>query len=319
MMRALVTGGAGFIGSHLVEDLVRDGFAVRVLDDFSSGRRENLRVVAADVEVIEGDAADPGVVREATRGVDVVFHLAAIPSVQRSVERPEETQRANVDAALAVLEAARAERVQRLVLAGSSAVYGDRGEGPKSEEDPVEPLSPYAAQKLAAEALFRCYAHSFGLRTVVLRYFNVYGPRQDPRSPYSGVISLFCAALAQGRPPTIFGDGRQTRDFVFVGDVVRANRAAAERDLPPGAVVNVGGGRPVAIERLFELVRDAAVEAVGDAARLEPLRGPARAGEVRHSRADLSRARRWLGYEPRVTLEEGLRRTLQAMLKEDVT
>jgi UDP-glucose 4-epimerase len=309
----LVTGGAGFIGSHLVAALLARGDRVRVLDDFSSGKTANLADVVDRVEVMVGDAADRECVLRAVAGVDVVFHEAAIASVQRSVDQPLASHRANLESTVQLLTAAVAARVSRFVFAASSAAYGNDPTLPKHESMLPDPPSPYAAQKLASEHYLAAFAQSFGLHTVALRYFNVYGPRQDPSSPYSGVISRFTATLLEGRRPVIFGDGEQTRDFVFVEDVVRANLLAAERDVYKGAVVNVATGRQVSVNRLFETVRDA----IGGAAlHVEPERRPARAGEVRHSVAEVSRARDWLGFESRIALEDGIRRTVECVRKE---
>lgn len=311
--RALVTGGAGFIGSHLAEGLLAEGYEVRVLDDLSSGRPENLAAAAgADLRV--GSVGDPAAVRAAMEGVDVVFHEAAIPSVQRSVEDPVASHRVNLDGTLNVLVAARDAGVPRFVFAGSSSAYGDSEELPKVESMLPEPLSPYAAQKLASESYARTFSRCHGIQTVVLRYFNVYGPRQDPSSPYSGVISLFITALLEGRAPRIYGDGEQSRDFVYVADVVRANLAAAVADVPGGsAVVNVAGGRRISVNELFREIRSAVG---GDAGRLEPEYAAARTGDVRHSQADLARARRVLGYAPTVPLSDGIQRTVDYYRKE---
>lgn len=310
---ALVVGGAGFIGSHLVAGLLERGDRVRVLDDFSSGKTANLDAVVDRVEVLVGDAADPVLVARAVADVDVVFHEAAIASVQRSVDQPLASHRANLDSTIQLLTAAVRARVGRFVFAASSAAYGNDPSLPKTETMLPDPPSPYAAQKLAAEHYLAAFAQSFGLHTVALRYFNVYGPRQDPSSPYSGVISRFTATLLEGQRPVIFGDGEQTRDFVFVEDVVRANLLAAERDVRKGAVVNVATGRQVTVNRLFESVR----AAVGGAAlRIEPERKPARAGEVRHSVADVARAREWLGFASRIALEDGISRTVESVRKE---
>lgn len=310
---ALVTGGAGFIGSHLVERLLGQGYAVRVLDDLSSGREQNLAAAAGAAELLRGDCRDPAAAAAAVRGADVVFHEAALPSVARSVEDPVGSNRINLDGTLQLLEAARSAGVRRFVFAGSSAAYGNGPESPKRETLPPEPLSPYAAQKVAGEHYCRVFAECYGLHTVVLRYFNVYGPRQDPSSPYSGVISLFMTALLAGNAPRIYGDGGQTRDFVEVGDVALANQLAAERDVPPGTVVNVASGRTTSILELFQGVR-AAVG--GTAEQVEPRFLPARAGDVRHSLADIGRARALLGFAPAVALADGLARTVAYYRKE---
>ena len=304
--RALVTGGAGFIGSHIVEALVADGVSVRVLDDFSGGHEENLAGLAG-VEVVRGDCRVEEDARAAVDGCDAVFHQAALPSVQRSVEAPRVAHGINLDATLTMLQAAADAGVGRFVFAGSSAAYGDSEELPKRERMAPDTLSPYAAQKLASEAYCRSFAACFGLHTVVLRYFNVYGPRQDPSSPYSGVISLFVTALLDGRAPRIYGDGEQSRDFVYVGDVARANLAAATADVPPGSVINVAGGRRVTVNELFATIRR---EVGGAATELEPTYAPPRTGDVRHSLADVERARRLLGWEARVPLDEGIALTI---------
>jgi UDP-glucose 4-epimerase len=301
----LVTGGAGFIGSHLVEGLTARGWRVRVLDDLSTGLRANLDHVRPAPEVLEGGVADAAAVRRAVAGISVVFHLAALASVQRSVEKPMDTHRVCADGTLAVLDAARQAGVRRVVYAGSSSAYGIPPGEVQTEDDPVSPLSPYAAAKLAGEMYAQAFAATYGLETVRLRFFNIFGPRQRADSPYSGVIALFTAALTAGRTPTIFGDGLQSRDFTFVSDVVQALLRAAEVPGVSGRVYNVGTGRAV---NLLELVA-ALNRLLGT--NLSPQHAPARAGDVRHSRADIRRARRDLGYEPAVSFEEGLAQTLQ--------
>jgi UDP-glucose 4-epimerase len=304
-LKILVTGGAGFIGSHLTEALVRAGHRVRVLDDFSSGRGENLLGVRGKVEVRRGDCSDLAVVRRAVRGVEAVFHEAAVPSVARSVKDPERSHRTNATATLNVLLAARDEGVRRVIYAGSSSVYGDAEELPKREDQRPRPMSPYAVGKLAGEEYARIFAELYGLETLTLRYFNVFGPRQDPSSPYSGVISLFTTALLGGQRPVVYGDGRQSRDFTYVDNVVRANLLALRSRTAKGQVINVATGRRVS---LLELLR--ALERL-TGRRVEAERRPARAGDVRHSLADVRLARRLLGYRPQVSFEEGLRRTVE--------
>lgn len=304
---ALVTGGAGFIGSHLVEALLERGHRVRVLDDFSSGRRENLAATASDVELIEGDIRDAALVVEAMAEVDYVFHQAAVPSVVRSVEDPWRSHSVAVDGTLNVLEAARTTKPRRVVYASSSSAYGDTPTLPKVESMAPQPLSPYAAAKLAAEYYCSVYAGVFGVPTVALRYFNVFGPRQDPSSPYTGVVSIFIREVLQGRAPAIEGDGEQTRDFTYVADAVTANLLAAESEAAVGEVLNVARGDEISINGLFQLV----CEVVG--VEIEPRYGPPRHGDVRHSRADITKARRLLGYEPQVGLREGLSRTVEWM------
>ncbi len=308
----LVTGGAGFIGSHLVTALAERGDRVRVLDDLSAGRRENLAHLepgepgsGKPVELFRADVNDLAAVRAACRGAAGIFHQAAQVSVPASIQDPERCYTINVMGTLRVLEAARAERVERLVFAASSAAYGDALELPKHEDLAPRPLSPYASSKLAGEALLAVWGRAYGLRTVSLRYFNIYGPRQADDSPYSGVIALFARALLDRRAPKIFGDGEQTRDFTYVSDAVQANLLAVGEDMEPGTVLNVGTGQRVTINELFsELARLSGF-------RGEPQREPARGGDVRHSQASIERARARLGYEPRVGLAEGLRRTLE--------
>jgi UDP-glucose 4-epimerase len=301
----LVTGGAGFIGSHLVEGLTARGWRVRVLDDFSTGQRGNLEHVQPAPEIIHGDVAEASAVEHAVAGASVVFHLAALASVQRSVEKPMDTHRVCADGTLAVLDAARRAGVRRVVYAGSSSAYGIPAGDVQTEDDPVAPLSPYAAAKLAGEMYAQAFAATYGLETVRLRFFNIFGPRQRADSPYSGVIALFSAALGAGRTPTIFGDGQQSRDFTFVTDVVQALVRAAEVPGISGRVYNIGTGQAV---NLLELL-DALNRLLGT--RIAARHAPARAGDVRHSRADIRRARQDLGYEPAVPFEEGLAQTLR--------
>ena len=301
----LVTGGAGFIGSHLVEALAAEGRPVRVLDDFSTGRRENLAAVRPAPEIVEGDVADPAAVERATAGAGLVFHLAALASVQLSVESPGATHRVCATGTLNVLDSARRAGVRRVVYAASASAYGvPRGEV-QTEDEPVRPLSPYAAAKLAGELYAQAFATTYGLETVCLRFFNIFGPRQRADSPYSGVIALFADALLAGRTPRIYGDGLQSRDFTYVGDVVQALRKAAAAPGVSGRVYNVGTGRGVSVLDLVAALN----RLLGTEGR--PEHGPPRAGDVRHSRADISRTRRDLGYEPTVPFEEGLAHTLR--------
>jgi nucleoside-diphosphate-sugar epimerase len=302
---ALVTGGAGFIGSHLTDRLVEEGWSVRVLDDFSSGREENLSRSAGAIELIRGDLRDEGALGKAVRDVEVVFHQAAVPSVPRSVAEPLRTHEVNATGTLRLLEAARGAGVRRLVFAASSSAYGDTPILPKVETMPANPLSPYALQKFAGEVYCRLYASLYGLETVALRYFNVFGPRQDPASEYAAVIPRFVQACLEGRSPRIHGDGEQTRDFTFVGDAVRANLLAADAEGAAGAVVNVAGGTRTSLNALLAHVR----ELTGS--RVEAVHGPPRAGDVRHSLADLGRAEALLGYRPAVGVREGLARTIE--------
>lgn len=300
----LVTGGAGFIGSHLVSALLGSGHAVRVLDDLSQGRLENLRDGARDAEVIEADVRDLDRVRYAARGVAGIFHLAALGSVPRSFDDPQSTLAINIEGTRTVMRAARAEGVGRVVCASSSSVYGKSGEPRRRESARAAPLSPYAESKLAAEHICLSGAPGAVPESVVLRYFNVFGPRQDHSSRYAAAIPRFIAGFASGVPPQIYGDGEQTRDFTFVGDVVAGTMSAMAAPAAAGRIVNLGAGRPVSVNRLVLLIR----ELVGS--DLEAVKGPARAGEVRHSVADLAVARRLLGYAPRWTLRQGLRATI---------
>jgi UDP-glucose 4-epimerase len=307
--RVLVTGGAGFIGSHLLEALLREGHRVRVVDDLSTGHRANLAHLAGrfEYEWVEGDLADFEVCRRATEGVDYVFHEAAIPSVPRSVREPIRSHESGPTATLNVLEAARQAGARRVMFAASSSAYGDTDELPKHEGMLPRPLSPYAAGKLAGELYVSVYAKTMGLDGVSLRYFNIFGPRQDPSSPYSGVISKFATVMAQGERPVIYGDGGQTRDFTYVDNVVAANLAAMRSGKPLGGVaLNVGTGGRVSLLELVAAIN----RALGT--NLKPRFEPPRAGDVRDSQASLDRVREVLSYEPVVGFEEGLRRTLDA-------
>jgi nucleoside-diphosphate-sugar epimerase len=297
----LVTGGAGFIGSHIVERLLSRGERVRIADDFSSGRREN---VPAGVEVVEGDLADAAVAAKAVSGCEFVIHQAAIPSVPRSVNDPVRSNRANVDGTLNILIAARDAGARRVVFAGSSSVYGDTPVLPKREDMRPSPLSPYALQKLIGEQYCQMFTRLYGLETVTTRYFNVFGPRQQPGSPYSGVISLFIEALAEGRPPKIHGDGKQTRDFTFVGDVVTGVLSCCQAPNVAGEVINVACGGRIS---LLELIRSLQMILKTS---VTPEFGPAREGDVRDSQADIGKARKLLGFAPSVPFDEGLRQTV---------
>jgi nucleoside-diphosphate-sugar epimerase len=304
MSHYLVTGGAGFIGSHLSEELIRRGERVRVVDSLITGHRKNLAHLSG-IEFLEGDLADLTVAKRAVDGVDYVLHQAAIPSVPRSVEDPITSNRANIDATLNVLVAARDARVKRVVYAGSSSAYGNTPTLPKHEGMPPNPLSPYALQKLVGEQYMQMFSTLYGLETVTIRYFNVFGPRQDPSSPYSGVISVFAKALLENTAPTIYGDGEQTRDFTYVANVVDGVLKAVTADGASGKVVNVATGSRISLNKLFETMRDA----VGS--RLEVKYGPSRHGDVKDSLADITQARTLLGYEPSVSLEAGLKKTLE--------
>ena len=304
MSHYLVTGGAGFIGSHLAEELVRRGHRVRVLDNLSTGKRSNLEHLPA-VEFVEGDLADPATCARAVQGTEYVLHQAAIPSVPRSVLDPVASNRANLDGSLNILVAARDAGVRRLVYAGSSSAYGDTPTLPKREDMATNPLSPYALQKLVAEQYCQMFTRLYGLETVTIRYFNVFGPRQDPGSPYSGVISLFATALLEGRQPTIYGDGGQTRDFTYVANVVDGVLRACDVPEASGEVINVATGGRNSLNDLLKAMN----HIVGTSIAAKYVE--ARAGDVRDSQADIAKARALLGYEPSVGLEKGLRLTLE--------
>lgn len=305
-MQVLVTGGCGFIGSHLVRWLVEQGHTVRVLDNLSSGRREALGPALRVVDLLEGDIRDGEIVREAVQGMDLVFHLAALVSVVESIEYPLRTQAVNATGTLQVLEAARAAQVRCVVQASSCAVYGNTEQLPISEATPPDPLSPYAVTKLAAEQLGQLYSQLYGLDVVALRFFNVYGPRQDPASPYAAVVPRFVAALRSGQQPTIYGDGQQSRDFIFVGDIVRALWTAATSPGLAGSVLNVGAGQAWSILQLAEMIS----AALG--VPLAPQLAPARSGEVRHSCGDVALFAERAGFRTQVSLREGLAATVAA-------
>jgi nucleoside-diphosphate-sugar epimerase len=299
----LVTGGAGFIGSHLTEELVRRGEQVRVVDSLITGHRKNLAHLSG-IDFLEGDLADLAIAKRAVQGVDYALHQAAIPSVPRSVEDPITSNRANIDSTLNLLVAARDARVKRVVYAGSSSAYGNTPTLPKHEAMPTNPLSPYALQKLVGEQYMQMFTALYGLETVTIRYFNVFGPRQDPSSPYSGVISVFAKALLENKAPTIHGDGEQTRDFTYVANVVDGVLRAVKAPDAAGQVVNVATGTSISLNRLFASMR----ELLGS--RVDVAYGPLRSGDVKDSLADITRARTLLGYEPLVPFEAGLKKTI---------
>ncbi len=303
-MRVLVTGGSGFIGAHLVERLLRDGHHVRVLDNFATGRRENLLAVGADVELVEGDIQSYERVHRAVRGSEVVFHHAALPSVPRSVQDPLTSNATNVTGTLNVLLAARDEGVSRVVFASSSSVYGANPELPKHEGLTPMPISPYAVAKLAGEGYCSSFFRVFGLETVAVRYFNVFGPRQDPLSQYSAVIPRFITALQSAQAPIVYGDGEQSRDFTYIDNVIEGTVLAMSATGVGGEVFNVAAGRRVTLNELLGHLRPL-VGAEVEAHHEEP-----RPGDVRHSHAQITRAQEKLGYRTVVSVEEGLRRTL---------
>ena len=308
--RMLVTGGAGFIGSHLAARLAREGYAVRVLDNLSTGSKDNIAAIGGDVEFLHADLTDAESVARAVEGVEVIFHQAALASVPRSVERPLETHAACVTGTLTLLYAARKAGVRRVVYAGSSSAYGNQPVMPKHEGQVPEVLSPYAAAKLAGELYCQAFTATYGLETVRIRSFNVFGPRQDPDSPYSAVIPLFVAALLSGKRPKIFGDGQQSRDFTFIDNVVEGNLLASQASGVAGNVYNVACGQSI---NLLELLKEIC--------RLldkpfDPEFAPPRVGDVKHSWADISAAQRDLGYQPRVQWETGLAQTVEFYRKQ---
>ncbi|MBL8609800.1 MAG: SDR family oxidoreductase [Myxococcales bacterium] len=307
MARYLVTGGAGFIGSSIAEELLAKGEKVRILDDFSTGRRSNVESLKGAVEVVEGSITDAEVTARAMKGVEVVFHEAALPSVARSVENPPVSMHVNVQGTTVVLDCARHAGVRRLVFAASSSAYGDTPTLPKIETMDPSPRSPYAVSKLTGEHLLRVFHLLYGIETLSLRYFNVFGPRQDPASHYAAVIPRFITAALKGQRPVVFGDGEQTRDFCFIENTVSANLLAASASQKlTGQVVNVACGERISLNQLLGFVGEQA------GAKLDPIYEKARAGDVRDSLADIAAARALIGYEPLVTVKDGLARTFAA-------
>ncbi|BBO81634.1 UDP-glucose 4-epimerase-like protein [Desulfosarcina ovata subsp. sediminis] len=304
IQRALVTGGAGFIGSHLAEALMKQGSRVTVLDNLSTGHRHNIAHLGDGVEFVEGDIRDAGLLNRLAEGYDVVFHQAAVVSVTLSVQDPSHSCEVNDLGTVRVLDACRRNGVGRVVMASSSAVYGDDPQLPKAESMPPRPMSPYAVQKLTGEFYAAAFGGLYGLETVCLRYFNVYGPRQDPSSPYSGVISIFMTKAVAGQAPTIYGDGSQSRDFVSVRDVVQANLLAATQTAAAGRVFNVGTGHFIRIHDLWTIIGELAHT------NLEPVFAPPRAGDIRESVSDIGEISSALGFRPRVELRQGLADTL---------
>jgi nucleoside-diphosphate-sugar epimerase len=303
--KCLVTGGAGFIGSHIVERLVGEGARVRVVDNLSTGHSTRLNRLLPTIEFIEGDLDDHAIARRAVDGVDYVLHQAAIPSVQRSIRDPITSNRANVTATLNLLESCRKNGVRRIVYAASSSVYGNTAVLPKQEDMPANPLSPYALQKFVGERYARLYHELFGLETVSLRYFNVFGPSQDPQSEYSAVIPKFIDKLLNGETLTIFGDGEQSRDFTYVDNVVEANLLALNATGAAGKVCNIGCGTRISLNQLVAILE----KYIGRKARVEYR--PARPGDVRDSQADITRAKSILGYSPQIPIEDGLSKTIE--------
>jgi nucleoside-diphosphate-sugar epimerase len=303
----LVTGGAGFIGSSIARGLIARGDGVRIIDNFSTGKRENLADIASRIELLEGDIRDDRLLARALAGVEVVFHEAAIASVPQSMAEPLENHAVNATGTWRVLESARHAGVRRVVYAASSAAYGDEPTLPKVETMPPAPISPYGATKLAGEVAMQIYARAYGLETVCLRYFNVFGPRQDPKSEYAAVIPKFITAALAGKQPRIFGDGKQSRDFCHIDNVVEANFAAAVADAgrASGRVFNVGCGESIDLNRVVALIGDILGK------KLEAVHEPERAGDIKHSWGDVSAARAGLGFHAAVSFAEGLRRTIE--------
>jgi UDP-glucose 4-epimerase len=304
-MKYLVTGGAGFIGSNLVLELLRRGQQARVLDNFATGRRQNIRPFQDQIELIEGDFRSYHIVREAVDGVDFILHQGALPSVPRSIKDPITTNQVNVEGTLNILNAAVDAGVKRVVFASSSSIYGDSETLPKQEEMFPNPLSPYAVSKMAGEKYCQVFARIYGLHTVALRYFNVFGPRQDPTSQYSAVIPKFIRAILEDRQPTIFGDGKQSRDFTFIQNVVEANILATESDFPPGMVFNCACHERIDLNELVSSINKILDK------KIKPIYADQRPGDVKHSFANIERIKQHLGYKPRVFFEEGLRHTIQ--------
>jgi UDP-glucose 4-epimerase len=303
---ALVTGGAGFIGSHITRALVAAGARVRIIDDLSTGHLENLDEIGGDLDFVNASITDEAALKRVLQDAELVFHEAAIPSVPRSVKQPRETHDASVNGTFELLLAARDAGVRRVVYAASSSAYGDQLESPKRESMRPEPLTPYAAAKLVGEYYCQVFTRSYGLETVSLRYFNVFGPRQDPSSQYSGVISRFMLALASGESPTIYGDGEQSRDFTYVKNAVDANLLAAEAPAASGKVFNVANGKSISINEVLEILKR-----LTGRNEIKAEYAPPRGGDVRDSLADLEAATAVLGYQPKVGLEEGLQLTLE--------
>ncbi len=303
--KVLVTGGAGFIGSNLADELIRQGAKVKIFDNLSTGFRENLEEIGGDFEFIEGDLNDNSLLEKALEGVEYIFHQAALPSVPRSVENPEETHNACVNGTFNLLKLAKKNDIKRLIYAASSSAYGDQPTLPKVETMRPEPLSPYAAAKLMGEYYCQVFSRVYNLETVSLRYFNVFGPRQNPSSMYSGVISRFIDALMKNESPVIFGDGEQSRDFTYIANVVDANIKDAQTAQGIGEVINAANGERITLNKLLSVLKK-----ITDNPETQADYQPARKGDVRHSQADNTRAVEWLGYERLVNLENGLKDTI---------
>jgi UDP-glucose 4-epimerase len=301
----VVTGGGGFIGSHIVEELIRRKQTVKIIDDFSTGKRENVEPFRNGVEIIETDLAEARDLAQVLKGADYVIHQAAIPSVPKSMLDPVKSHSANVDATLQLLVASRDAGVRRVVYASSSSLYGDSPSLPKHEAMMPDPLSPYGAQKLFSEIYCQVFTRAYGLETVSLRYFNVFGPRQDATSQYSGVLALFIPAVLKDRQPTIYGDGLQSRDFTYVQNVVEGNLLACTAPGVAGQVFNIACGDRITVNSMLQQINKITEKDI------RPVYAEPRAGDIKHSQADVSRAKEFLGYEPKVTFEEGLRHTIE--------
>ena len=309
MSKYLVTGGAGFIASHIVEEVLRRGETVRVLDNFSTGNRENLKPFLSDIELIEGDIRNLAVVEKAAEGMDYIFHQAALPSVPRSINDPKTTNDVNISGTLNILIAAKNQGIKKVVYASSSSIYGNSQILPKKEDMPPNPLSPYAVSKLAGENYCRVFSNIYGLNVIVLRYFNVFGPKQDPTSQYSAVIPKFITMIFKGEQPTIYGDGTQSRDFTYVANVVHANLLCCNVDIPSGIFNVACGKRITVIDLVTEINRILGTN-------IKPTFAEPRRGEVKHSQADITKARELLCYEPVVSFQEGLRRTVEYFVQD---
>jgi len=305
----LVTGGAGFIGSSLVRGLLKEGKTVRVIDNLSTGSIANLEDLLDQVEYIDGDIRDLSAIQKASESIKYIFHQAAVPSVPRSIENPVDSNQSNIDGTLNVLLAARDQRVKRVIYAGSSSVYGDTPDLPKKEDMKPHPLSPYAVTKLTGEYYCQVFSDVYGLETVTTRYFNVFGPRQNPESQYAAVIPKFIDAFLRGNPPTVFGDGEQTRDFTFVDNVVHANILCSKAKKTSGEVINIATSSRISLNELISILRKITDRDI------DPVYADPRKGDVRHSLADISRAQKLIGYKPIVDLKQGLRKTIQWMQK----
>ncbi len=304
-MKYLITGGAGFIGSNIAHELVKRGEKVRVIDNFSTGNKVNVSSIENKIELIDGDIRDFWTVQEAVDGIDFILHQAALPSVPRSISNPLTSNSVNIDGTLNLLEAAKKANVKRFVMASSSSVYGDTPELPKREDMPVDPLSPYAVTKLTNEKYCKVFYELYGLETICLRYFNIFGPRQDPQSAYAAVIPKFITALLNGRQPLVFGDGEQSRDFTFVSNAIDANLLAATAVLTPGKYYNIACGAQYTLNALLDMLR----EIIGSDVQAKYT--PPNAGDIKHSFADITLARKELGFDPKVDFKAGLKKTVE--------